>query len=51
MQIAVMSANHQQEVVERALALGATFLMKPLTEQALRDFLLKAEKMLQAGGQ
>jgi DNA-binding NarL/FixJ family response regulator len=51
MQIAVMSANHQQEVVERALALGATFLMKPLTEQALRDFLLKAEKMLRAGGQ
>jgi DNA-binding NarL/FixJ family response regulator len=49
MQIAVISANHQQEVVDRALALGATFLMKPLTEQALRDFLLRAEKALQAG--
>jgi DNA-binding NarL/FixJ family response regulator len=49
MQIAVISANHQQEVVDRALALGATFLMKPLTEQALRDFLLRAEKALRAG--
>jgi DNA-binding NarL/FixJ family response regulator len=51
MQIAVISANHQQEVVDRAVALGATFLMKPLTEQALIDFVLGVERVLQPGGQ
>jgi CheY-like chemotaxis protein len=39
MPIAVISANHQQEVVDRALALGAKFLPKPLTEPALTEFL------------
>jgi CheY-like chemotaxis protein len=37
--IAVISANHQNEIVARAQALGAAFLPKPLTEQALRTFL------------
>ncbi len=37
--IAVVSANHQVEIVEQAKAVGATFLSKPLTEQALREFL------------
>lgn len=37
--IAVISANSQQEVVNRAKALGAAFLPKPLAETALRDFL------------
>lgn len=37
--MAVISANHQKEIVDRARAIGATFLPKPLTEQALRDFL------------
>ncbi len=37
--IAVISANHQNEIVARAQALGAAFLPKPLTEQALRAFL------------
>ena len=39
MPVAVISANHQQEIVDRAHAIGATFLSKPLTEPALRDFL------------
>jgi CheY-like chemotaxis protein len=50
MPIAIISANHQQEVVDRAHAIGAVFLSKPLTTQALRDFLAGAEKKLKAGG-
>src|SRR5271168_1240261 len=42
MPVAVISANHQQEIVDRANAVGATFLSKPLTEPALRDFLAGA---------
>lgn len=37
--IAVISANHQVEVVERARAAGAAFLTKPLGEKALAGFL------------
>jgi CheY-like chemotaxis protein len=37
--VAVISANHQLEVINRAHAAGATFLPKPLTEQALGEFL------------
>jgi CheY-like chemotaxis protein len=37
--IAVISANHQSEIVARAKAIGATFLFKPLNEEALREFL------------
>jgi CheY-like chemotaxis protein len=40
--IAVISANHQLEVIERARAVGATFIRKPLTENALADFLTAA---------
>jgi CheY-like chemotaxis protein len=50
MPIAVISANHQQEVVDRALALGAVFLSKPLTEQALQNFIDSAEQKLKAAG-
>jgi DNA-binding NarL/FixJ family response regulator len=39
MPIAVISANHQQEVVHRAQTLRAFFLPKPLREEALKDFL------------
>ena len=39
MPVAVISANHQVEIIDRARAVGATFLPKPLTEQALRTFL------------
>ncbi len=42
--IAVISANHQIEVVNRAQAAGATFLRKPLTEKALAEFLDQALK-------
>ncbi len=46
MQVAIISANHQQEVVDRARAIGAVFLSKPLTEQALKEFLSAAEAKL-----
>jgi CheY-like chemotaxis protein len=46
--LAVISANYQKEVVERAEAIGATFLAKPLTEQALRDFVAIVESKLKA---
>jgi len=38
--VAVISANHQVEVVNRARAAGAAFLPKPLTADALREFLV-----------
>jgi CheY-like chemotaxis protein len=47
-QLAVISANHQKEVIDRARAVGADFLAKPLTEQTLRDFLASAEPKLKA---
>jgi DNA-binding NarL/FixJ family response regulator len=40
--VAVISANHQIEVVNRARQAGAAFLRKPLTEQALAEFLHEA---------
>ena len=40
--VAVISANQQVEVINRARAAGATFLPKPLTEKALADFLASA---------
>ncbi len=47
MPIGIISANHQQEVVDRASALGAAFLPKPLAEKALLDFLAAAIRDLQ----
>jgi DNA-binding NarL/FixJ family response regulator len=47
MPLAVISANHQDEIVARAKAVGATFLPKPLTEQALGEFLQGAIRQLQ----
>ncbi len=46
MPMALISANSQQEIVERAQAIGATFLPKPITEQSLQEFLVKAERAL-----
>jgi CheY-like chemotaxis protein len=37
--VAVISANHQVEVINRAKAAGAVFLPKPVTEKSLTDFL------------
>ena len=42
--LAVISANHQIEVVDRARAAGAYFLPKPLTEKSLGEFLTSAAK-------
>ncbi len=42
MVIGVVSANRQQEVVDRSLAAGAMFLPKPITEAALGPFLKAA---------
>lgn len=39
MPVAVISANQQDEVVRRVRELGATFLVKPLTEKSLAEFL------------
>ena len=39
MPLAIISANHQQEVINRTHALGATFLAKPIAERDLTEFL------------
>lgn len=39
LRIAVLSANAQQEIIGGAVALGATFLTKPLSEAAFEEFL------------
>jgi len=46
MPIAVVSANIQTEIVNRAQSAGAEFLPKPLTEQAMVGFLEKAKRQL-----
>jgi DNA-binding NarL/FixJ family response regulator len=43
MPMAIVSANNQDEIVARAHALGAAFLSKPLTQQALAEFLASVE--------
>lgn len=50
MPLAIVSANHQEEVLNRARSLGAAFLMKPLTQQALDDFLADATMRLASSG-
>jgi DNA-binding NarL/FixJ family response regulator len=47
MPIGIISANHQQAVVDRARALGAVFLPKPVTEKSLHEFLKGAVQQLQ----
>lgn len=41
---ALISANHQVEVINRAHAAGAGFLRKPITVDALREFLENMEE-------
>jgi CheY-like chemotaxis protein len=48
MPLAVISANIQDEIIARTHAVGAAFLPKPLTEQALGDFLAGAQARLKA---
>lgn len=50
MPIAVISANHQREIVNRTLAMGAAFLPKPLTEHSLKEFLTSAVPRMKAIG-
>ena len=40
--VAVISANYQDEIVSGTKRLGATFLVKPVSEAALRGFLDEA---------
>jgi len=44
--LAVMSANHQVEVVTRAREVGAAFLQKPVTARALTEFAADASRRL-----
>ena len=46
MPVAVVSANRQQEIIDRAEKVGATFLGKPLTEAQLGEFLAAAVRDL-----
>jgi len=48
--LAVISANHQVEVVTRAREVGASFLQKPFTEKALGEFAADAARRLSAAG-
>jgi CheY-like chemotaxis protein len=48
--VALVSANVQQEIIESAGRVGATFLAKPLTEAVLSGFLMDAEARLNAAG-
>jgi CheY-like chemotaxis protein len=50
MPIAVITANIQDEVIARARAVNATFVSKPITEDALRGFVSGAALRLRAGG-
>jgi DNA-binding NtrC family response regulator len=50
MPVAVISANLQQEVVSSAAGAGASFLPKPLTQDALEGFLKSAVERLKAAG-
>ena len=49
MPIAVITANVQDEVIARARAVNATFVAKPVTEEALRGFVSGAALRLRAG--
>lgn len=44
--MAIISANSQDEIVARTKAIGARFLLKPLTQQALGEFLDAIEPRL-----
>jgi len=50
MPVAVISANVQNEVIRRAEDVGATFLPKPLIEDAMRAFIEQAEQRLETVG-
>ena len=48
MPVAIVSANYQQEVVQRAKDIGAVFLSKPITEEALLQYLTEATQQIRS---
>jgi CheY-like chemotaxis protein len=50
MPVALISANHQVEIVRQARDVGAAFLPKPVTGEALRVFLEDAVRRLGSAG-
>lgn len=50
MPIAVITANVQDEIVARVRALNATFVPKPVTQDALRGFIVGAALRLKKAG-
>lgn len=48
MPVAVITANLQMEIVNRAREIGAEFLPKPLTQEAMSAFITQAEQRLGA---
>lgn len=48
MPIAIITANVQDEIIARARAVNATFVAKPVTEEALRGFVSGAALRLRA---
>jgi CheY-like chemotaxis protein len=50
MPLAVITANVQNEIVSRTRAVNATFVAKPITEDALRGFISGAALRLRADG-
>jgi CheY-like chemotaxis protein len=50
MPLAVITANVQDEIVSRTRAVNATFVPKPITEDALRGFISGAALRLRADG-
>ncbi len=50
MPLAVITANVQDEIINRARAVNATFVAKPITEDALRAFISGAALRLRADG-
>lgn len=47
MRIALISANHQQQIIDRTNELGATFLGKPLGDEELGKFVQAAARALE----
>lgn len=50
MPIAVITANIQDEIIAKVRSLNATFVGKPVTEDAIRGFLSGAALRIKAGG-
>ena len=50
MPIAIITANVQDEIIARVRALNATFVAKPVTEEALKGFLSGASLRLKKAG-